>query len=43
MNIVAAAGTLTSSFLPDAAIRGMNIVVGAVLILFGVKTFRKQQ
>lgn len=43
MNIVAAAGTLTSSFLPDAAIKGMNMVVGAVLILFGVKTFRKQQ
>ncbi|MEG1800029.1 MAG: LysE family transporter [Synergistaceae bacterium] len=43
MSLVCAAGTLTSSFLPNAVIKAMNIVVGAVLIFFGIRTLRKQQ
>ena len=41
MSFVGAAGTLTSSFLPKSVINAMNVIVGAVLILFGVRTLRK--
>lgn len=41
MSAVAVAGILTSSFLPESVITAMNVVVGAVLILFGVRTLRK--
>lgn len=41
MNLVAFAGTLTSSFIPDSLMNVMNIVVGFLLIAFGIKTALK--
>jgi threonine/homoserine/homoserine lactone efflux protein len=37
LSIIALLGTIVSSFLPQNIMTGMNIVVGVLLILFGLK------
>jgi threonine/homoserine/homoserine lactone efflux protein len=37
LSIIALLGTIVSSFLPQNIMTGMNIVVGVLLILFGIK------
>lgn len=42
MSLTAWIGTVTSSFMPEALIRVLNIVVGTMLIYFGIRTALKK-
>lgn len=43
LSAVAGLGTVLSSFLPEAVSRGLNVLVGALIIFFGVRMMVKKE
>ena len=43
LSAVAGLGTVLSSFLPDAASKGLNILVGLLIIFFEIKMLIKKE
>ena len=43
LSAVAGLGTVLSSFLPDAVSKGLNILVGLLILFFGIKMLLKKE